>query len=352
VRVRRLSSLLRPRNWTDAARGLAWRTRHRPLSVGAPTWPLAGELTEDFVIHWPVRYDWGPAEIWVGQIRDALARQVPVERHDIAQPYPGVVLMHAVHAGRVHELALDYLDYDYISDDAAARCPLYLKLQYAQGGYGLGNVVAGGYVAGRGTLTAYLPPVRRLADRADYSFEVYGRFGPTGDNDVRRSALATLREQDRFAYEGGLGPVGYTRYLQEVARARVCIDLPGRGEFCHRLIEYLAVGACVVGRRPRNVLHVPLVHGEHVAFVQDDYSDLVEVCARYVEDAAARERLRRSSRAFFDRYLHVDQLAGYYLWRVAGLVSAGSAGTGSGAGADLDSIAPPAGAPAHRRDPH
>jgi hypothetical protein len=61
------------------------------------------------------------------------------------------------------------------------------------------------------------------------------------------------------------------------------------------------------------VLHVPLIDGEHVALAREDLSDLVEVCARYVDADGERERLGRQAREFFDRYLHRDQVAAYYL---------------------------------------
>ena len=71
--------------------------------------------------------------------------------------------------------------------------------------------------------------------------------------------------------------------------------------------------ACIVGPRPRTVLHVPLVDRVHVAYTKDDLSDLLDICRYYVGDDAAREEMCLNSRRFFDQFLHKDNLTAYYL---------------------------------------
>lgn len=73
----------------------------------------------------------------------------------------------------------------------------------------------------------------------------------------------------------------------------------------------------MVSVRPRNLLHVPLVDGEHVAFARPDLSDLVELCRYYLEHDEEREAMGRRAREYFDRYLHREQLASYYLSRAS-----------------------------------
>ena len=75
----------------------------------------------------------------------------------------------------------------------------------------------------------------------------------------------------------------------------------------------MAVGACVIAARHRTALHVPLVDGQHIVYVKDDLSDLVDLCRFYLENDDAREALCHNSRSYFDKYLHRDQLAAYYL---------------------------------------
>src|SRR5262249_18290776 len=126
-------------------------------------------------------------------------------------------------------------------------------------------------------------------------------------------AVQLLSNQSSFHYEGGLSKVRYSRFLREVARSKICIDLPGNGDFCFRLIDYLAVGTCVIGPRHRTLLHVPLVDRKHIVYTQDDLSDLIELCMFYLKNDEARENICQNSRLFFDQYLQRDQLAAYYL---------------------------------------
>ncbi len=113
-------------------------------------------------------------------------------------------------------------------------------------------------------------------------------------------------------------------FLREAALSRVCIDLPGNGDMCHRLIDYLAIGCCVVKPVPNTVLHVPLVDGVNVAFVKKDLSNLIDVCAELLNDALRRNRIARAAREHYDRYLRPDQLAGYYLDRCLSHLGAGA----------------------------
>jgi Glycosyl transferases group 1 len=103
----------------------------------------------------------------------------------------------------------------------------------------------------------------------------------------------------------------YTQYLREIAGSRVCTDLPGEGPFTYRLVEYLAVGSCIVAYPHKARLHVPLRDREHIAYTKEDLSDLVELCDYFLRNPLERHRLAANAQSFFDRYLHRDQLAAY-----------------------------------------
>src|SRR2546422_6483286 len=105
--------------------------------------------------------------------------------------------------------------------------------------------------------------------------DVYGRFRLDYATQLRRDAIRHLTESADLRYVGGGGVVRYSRFLREVADAKICINLPGDGDLCFRLIDYLAVGACVICPRLRTRLHVPLVDREHIVYTADDLSDLV-----------------------------------------------------------------------------
>jgi hypothetical protein len=246
-----------------------------------------------------------------------MARHVRVARLDLPQPHDGVVSFEWESDGRRYPVALDYWDYPEVNERCAAEAALIFKMQHRRGGYGLENVVPGGFVPalprGRPGLYRMLPRVRRERERRAFRCDVYGRFSVRYATETRRRAFRLLSAQSRLSYEGSLRVTGYGRYLLEAARSRVCLDLPGNGDLCHRLVEYLAIGVCVVGIRHRTELHVPLEEGRQIVYVADDLSDLVEVCERLAHDSKVREEMAREARGFFDRYLHRDQLAAYYL---------------------------------------
>ena len=95
--------------------------------------------------------------------------------------------------------------------------------------------------------------------------------------------------------------------------SRVCLDLPGRGEHCYRLIEYLAVGACVIGPELGTEMHVPLEAGLHLVRVSRSLEGLVDECARLLGDVNLRRSIGRAAEDYFDRYLALEQLGAYYL---------------------------------------
>ena len=105
----------------------------------------------------------------------------------------------------------------------------------------------------------------------------------------------------------------YSQHLMDIAASKVSVDLPGNGPFCFRLLDYFAVGACIVAVRHTAEFPVPLVPGVHIAYVKDDLSDLVDVCRYYVENEEARQAMKNNARDYFDKYLHRRQIGAHYL---------------------------------------
>lgn len=284
----------------------------QPFASNA-AWTVTADELRLTTIRWPETYQWPPARYWVGTILSGLRERVKVETAPLAQPYRGIVLFQFARGSRRAEVVIDYSDYPDINREAYERCEIYFKMQHLLGGYDLGRVLPGGYVCDGRQIYLHLPRLRRLRDRGDFKFDVYGRFSTEFAGDIRRRAVEKLSAQNLFRFEGGLKKVKYLDFLKEIAQAKVCIDLPGQGDFCFRLMNYLAIGACVVGPRPRTTLHMPLVDNEHLAYTKDDLSDLVDVCHYYLENDDPREEMCRNSRDFFERYLHRDNLTNYYL---------------------------------------
>jgi hypothetical protein len=310
-------------NWSriasvDTWKALVWETYWKiapqPGSMNlSPTWPLDPRELERICIIWPSQYEWNPSRKWVEPLLHGFRKYVRIESTRLAQDFKGIVLIQIFIGGRRHDVAIDYSDLADIDEVCARRCAVYFKMQFSRDGYSSSHILPGGFVPNSDAIYEYLPHVRSLADRKLSCYDVYGRFGLEFADQIRRKACSLLATQNHFRWEGSLRIRKYSLALREIARSKICIDLPGKGDFCFRLVDYLAVGACVIAPRHHTVLHIPLVDREHIVYAKEDLSDLIDLCNLYLEKYDAREALRQNSRSFFERYLHRDQLAAYYL---------------------------------------
>lgn len=296
---------------------------------------VAGGVT----IGWPVEPPGSGTRFWADQILSGLrANGARIELRDIPQhpSSPFHVLLAELDDGQeTHTIAFDLEDRPEIIEPIAERVLLYFKQQYAIGGYRHASVVPGGYHLANNLAYRYLPILRAMRSRRPFRYDVYGRFGLRyGGAEIRRRAFELLSARQDLLYEGSLfrypgGPddYPYRRYLFEIPRARVCVDMPGSGALCTRLIDYLAVGACVVGPALDVRLPIQLVDGVHVVHCAPDLSDLGDICAELMRDRHERERIARNGRDFFDRYLHRRQLAAYYLTQVIHAATTNASGS-------------------------
>jgi len=245
------------------------------------------------------------------------AARTKVVRRDIPQLLAGATLIEVHRARRSYRVALNYSDYpDKIctgANGAGEALDLEFKMQYRKRGYGIATIVPGGFVADSVLIDWYAARARRERERQQFQYDVYGRFGLNFASEVRNAALATLTNQSRVTFFGGGEKVGYQQFLREIARARVCLDLPGNGPLCFRLVNYLAVGACIVSPPHAAVLPEPLVDRKHIVYARSDMSDLVDLCERYANDAPARESIAQEARRYFRRHLYWRSLSSYYL---------------------------------------
>lgn len=291
----------------DVARLIGPETRGPPEL----TWSLSDEERSRVEIHWPRRYEWTYAPLWAEPVRRGMERLVRVVEKDIPQVHKGVVAIRMKLDGSVHDVIVDYSDYLTYDASLLDEVPAYFKMQCPIGADP--RIIPGGYTPGSERIYRYLRRLRSIRSRQRFRFEVYGRFGLARARDIRSQAIQMLKSQSRFRYEGGSRKVTYPSHLREVASARVCVDLPGNGPLCFRQIDCLAIGSCVIGPKPAVVLPVPLIDRQEIVYTKDDLSDLVDLCKHYLEDIEARERIARNAQAYFDRYLHRDQLGAYYI---------------------------------------
>jgi len=277
-------------------------------------WQLDDGKLRDVTIRWPSRYEWDAASDWVELLLYGFRQHVNLESaDDIPQDFKGTVVFQFVIDGKVRTVAIGYSDFRPIDDDCAKSCDLYFKMQFDAAGYPYDHVVPGGYVPDGKRLYYHLKGLRKLRDSREYLYDVYGRFGLDYAREIREKAVNILNNQDKFPFEGGMKPVAYADFLREVARSKICIDLPGLGDFCFRLINYLAVGSFVIAYPHGSVLNVPLVDRKHIVYCKEDFSDLIDLCEYYIENDREREEIAANARRFFDLYLHKDNLVKYYL---------------------------------------
>jgi hypothetical protein len=309
---RQLRYTIRSGTWRHLGRRARWSLTAPAADTSPLTWPLPGDAEAPIRVLWPSTYGWANAAGWAEPIKRGLGAHAELQAAELTQPL-GNVVRFEIRVGRASLVAI--LDYDdslelNASVDAA---DLYFKLQHRRGGYGRQHVVPGGYVSKQPALYRYAKRWRELREHTTPRHDVLGRFGLHWAREIRSHALTLLREQDRFDFEGGTRALWWGEYMDELVTARVCLDLPGNGELCYRLVEYLAVGACIIGPELEAELPVPLRSGLDLVRVPRDLAGLVDCCERLLGDEALRARLGSAAADYFDRHLALEQLGAYYL---------------------------------------
>jgi hypothetical protein len=311
-----LAQRLSPRAWYDRAVELSWHLLPGPrLDPVTLTWPVAAERLRDVVVRWPRTYQWRPRRIWGDQIVAALKRFARVRPAEIAQSYDHVIRFEVEIGGRRHPINIETSDYPELNEEAYRDSALHFKMEYSLAGYGArDHLLPGGYVNADAAIYRYLGRLRAMRDRLPPLYEVYGRYGLSMEK--RRRPLEILRASRAFRFEGGEGKARYSRYLREVARARICIDLPSMSSITFRCVDFFAIGTCIVGPPHTNQLLQPFQEGVHAVYCKPDYSDLEEVCAGLLREPERQRELVHNTRAFFDATMHREQLASYYLHHI------------------------------------
>jgi hypothetical protein len=217
-------------------------------------------------------------------------------------------------------VVLDYSDKpEQISEESLNICDLYFKLQFLRGGYGDPRIVPGGFTTAGDAYYRYLKDLRALAVRSK-SRAIEARFGFRFEENLRNKALQILQKDPRIRFERQTNKLRYSTFLKEAAISKVCLDLPGNGPFCHRLVEFLGMGSCVVAPHHITALHVELVPHQHFLPIAPDLSDLADVVSLALENSPLKQRIVENSLKFFDRFLHADQVAAYWLSRMTPLL--------------------------------
>lgn len=288
--------------------------RMRPSApAGAVTWSITAAERERVRVLWPSTYQWKLASLFADTIKLAMARLGVLRVGATPQVHRGVVRLFCSIDGRARIVAIDYADRgDAINRDALAECSLYIKFQFREEGYADSRIIPGGYPVSDADYYRYYRAFRaRHAD--DAHIGVLGRFGFKFQGELRAKAVGMLSDARDIHFVGAGTRVRYSRFLRDVACARLSLDLPGNGPFTFRVPEFLGLGTCLISPRYPTMLHQPLTPGVHYVAIADDLSDLLDVCRYYLSHEEERATIARAGRDFFDQYLHCDHLAAYYL---------------------------------------
>jgi hypothetical protein len=267
------------------------------------------------IITWPTEYEHPSAARFVRPIEAAFSTIAEIRHAKIPQPHDGIVLIDIDVGDGSRRIALDYFDFTHVNERCAAEADVYFKMQHRREGYGakMPHVFPAGYVTVSHFLYRHWCRLRALRRSTTPQVDVFGRFGLRSSADVRRRAIELLSAEPRIEFAGGTKTTKHSWYLREMARARVCLDLPGQGPFCCRLVECLAMGCCVIGPRHATILPVALRPEVEIVHCADDLSDLAELCVRYARDPSASAAIGRAAAAYFDQHLHPVRLAAYYV---------------------------------------
>ena len=275
-------------------------------------------------IIWPSEYGWSLVHKWVFPLLSEFKRNFAVKFKPLPK-YCNVIYFEVEINGKTYPFAIDTYDKVEINKKCASKAKTYFKMQYATEGYSFNNIVPGGFVPANSSIYLHLNKVRKIRNSQSFIYEVYGRFGSRFAKTIRRQATEKLAAQNKFSYEGGIGRVSYKKSLYEIAASKVCVDLPGHGPLCFRLIDYLAVGSCIVAYPHKAKLPVPLTPGKEIVYCQEDLSDLNDICEYYINHDREREEIARASRAYFDTHLRRPVLASYYINTIINSVRAKTA---------------------------
>ncbi len=306
--VRQLTKII------DFGREQIWR-----ISARGPWESLTGEKLshpeyQGLKIIWPSAYSWSAAGRWVNPLYEGLRRLVPVEVRDVPQPDgQGVTQFILCHGVSERRIIIDWSDYVNVNDGIARASYRYFKMHFQTEGYKEVNVRPGGYPVFNLSLYKYLKHLRAVRDQREFQFDVHGRFGKDFAGERRERCLQRLSAARDFQFRGGFQKVRYTSFLREVARSRICVNLPGNGDLCFRLIDYLAIGSFIISHPLGTRLPLSLIDREHIVFTKPDMSDLEDLVRYYLQHDTEREKIATNARALFDKSLEVVALAKYYL---------------------------------------
>tara|TARA_R110000744_G_scaffold2344_16_gene9593 strand:+ start:3888 stop:4841 length:954 start_codon:yes stop_codon:yes gene_type:complete len=94
--------------------------------------------------------------------------------------------------------------------------------------------------------------------------------------------------------------IQYYDYLDLVAKSKVCLELPGVGNFTTRFFENLKMGKCILGKRLYLELPYDIIADKHYIAL-DDWSEMEEAMDYLVENKKTRYTVMRNVRELWPK---------------------------------------------------
>jgi hypothetical protein len=147
------------------------------------------------------------------------------------------------------------------------RCQMILKCQYAPEPYLQGHLrKIRPWTYFEQNASVFQPRIERLRAVQRSADRLFFRGNPEFEG--RAAILKELKTSGILSPENLSVP--YPAYLDEMARHRIALALPGMGNICHREIECFGAGTPVLMPRLKNTLHDPLIPGFHYISIEAD----------------------------------------------------------------------------------
>jgi len=133
--------------------------------------------------------------------------------------------------------------------------------------------------------------IRACRDLPDIRFE--GGFAPRRNNDIPGFTELILAQ-----------PYALPHYLARLQRSAVAFNTPA---VCAclgwKLGEFLALGKAIISTPLARDLPSPLIHGEHIHYVDGSAAAIQQAVRAITQDSAYRRHLEQNARRYYDAYL-------------------------------------------------
>ena len=132
-----------------------------------------------------------------------------------------------------------------------------------------------------------------------------------GTNDPRERFLAACRALE-VPVDGGLlqERLPLSTYVERLQRSAVAFNCPAVHKCLGwKLGEYLALGKAIVSTPLERQLPAPLLHGEHIHYVEDTVEGIADGVSLLMQDLAYRAHLEVNARRWFDEHLAPARVA-------------------------------------------